>query len=256
LTKEVEYAIVMQKITHNVFCEAIMKRLSILLLGFMVICIGDDIRAADLRGKFAISGMGGMCYSIGGGFSSKDGIKNNYGFGVSVEYFFLKPISGGFALVHNSFQGDWHRSMNPEDRCHYSSDWNWTNLSIFGKFVMGPENEISPYFKGGLGLYIPKMKDWAHYPPDTTYTHESYGKGQFGWYLGFGVHCLLTKKVLVYVDVPLNFIYTKGLVIRGVDVPVQIGPSQQIITQYHEIRERSQYFNIFAGVSFLLGTGK
>jgi hypothetical protein len=28
------------------------------------------------------------------------------------------------------------------------------------------------------------------------------------------------------------------------------------MAQYHEIRERSQYFNIFAGVSFLLGTGK
>jgi hypothetical protein len=233
-----------------------MKRLSVLLFGFLVIWMGEDTWATDLRGKFVLSGMGGMCHSIGGGFSSKDGIKNNYGFGVSVEYFFLKPISGGFALVHNSFQGDWYRSIYPEDRFYYSSDWNWTNLSIFGKFVMAPENEISPYFKGGLGLYIPRMKDWAYYPPDTTYTHESYGKGQFGWYLGFGVHFLLTKKALVYVDIPLNVIYTKGLVIRGVDIPVQIGPSQQIITQYHEIRERSQYFNIFAGVSFLLGTGK
>ncbi len=233
-----------------------MKKLSIFLFGFLVIWMGEDTWATDLRGKFVLSGMGGMCYSMGDGFSSKDGIKNNYGFGVSAEYFFLKPLSVGLAVVHNSIQGDWARSIYPEEHYYYSTDWNWTNVTIFGKFVLGPENKISPYLKGGMGLYIPRIEDWAYYPPDTTYTHKSYGKGQFGWYFGFGIHYLLTKKVLVYVDIPLNVIYTKGLVIRGVDIPLRIGPKIIFIEQYHKIDEKSHYFNIFAGVSFFLGTTK
>jgi len=175
---------------------------------------------------------------------------------VSAEYFFLKPLSVGLAVVHNSIQGDWARSIYPEEHYYYSTDWNWTNVTIFGKFVLGPENKISPYLKGGMGLYIPRIEDWAYYPPDTTYTHKSYGKGQFGWYFGFGIHYLLTKKVLVYVDIPLNVIYTKGLVIRGVDIPLRIGPKIIFIEQYHKIDEKSHYFNIFAGVSFFLGTTK
>ena len=188
--------------------------------------------------------MGGVSYVMKTGFSSEDKIKNNYGFGLSAEYFFLKPLSAGLAIVHNSFQGDWYYSYS-------STDWQWTSFSIFAKFVIGPELKISPYFKGGLGLYIPWMKDWSFSNPDTVYTHKSYGKGQFGWSIGFGVRYLITRKMLVYLDVPLNIIYTNGLVMRGVDIPVQIGPSQKIMTQYHKIHGRSQYVNIFAGISFL-----
>jgi hypothetical protein len=224
-----------------------MKKLSILLFGFMVICIGEDTRATDLKGKFAFSGMGGICYTMGDGFCSESKMKNNYGFGVSVEYFFLKPLSGGLALVHNSFQGDWYRSGYPEDRRYYSTDWNWTNISIFARFVLGPENRISPYLKGGVGLCIPRVKDWRYLPPDTTYTHKCYGKGQFGWHFGIGIHYLLTEKVLVYLDVPFNVIYTEGLVIHWIDIPNRM-------ERYHKIYEKSHYFNIFVGVSFLLGT--
>ena len=229
-----------------------MKKLSILLFGFMVICIGEETWATDLSGKFALSGMGGASYVMGSGFSSEDKIKNNYGFGVSVEYFFLKGLAGGLALIHNSFQDVW-KGASPVWRYHYySTDWNWTNVSIFGKFLLEPEGKISPYFKGGIGLYIPRIKDWTYYPPpyytpSYTYTHKSYGKGQFGWHFGIGIHYLLTEKVLVYLDVPFNVIYTEGLVIHWIDIPNRM-------EGYHKIYEKSHYFNIFAGISFLLGT--
>jgi hypothetical protein len=226
-----------------------MKKLSILLFGFIIICIGEDTQATDLRGKFALSGMGGASYVVGTGFSSKDKIKNNYGFGLSAEYFFLKPFSAGLALVHNSFQGDWRRSMIPEERCYYSTDWNWTNVSIFARFVLEPEGKISPYLKGGVGLYIPRIKDWWYYPPDTAYTHKSYGKGQFGWYFGVGIQYRLSKKMFLYLDIPLNVIYTDGLVIHWIDLPRRM-------ERYHKINEKSYYFNFFAGVSLLLGTRK
>jgi hypothetical protein len=227
------------------------------LFGFFVIWVGEDTWATDLRGKFALSGMGGVSWVMGTGFSSQDKIKNNYGFGVSAEYFFLESLSGGLALIHNSFQGDWYYwSGDPGEWSYNSADWQWTNISLFAKFVIGPELKASPYFKGGVGLYIPWMKDWSFSNPDIIYTHSSYGKGQFGWSFGFGVRYHITKKVLVFLEIPLNVIYTNGLVMQGVDIPVQIGPTRRFITKYHEIHDRSQYINIFAGVSFFLGTGE
>lgn len=234
-----------------------MKKLLILLHSFMIVCSTGQIGAIDLRGKFGLSGKGGLTYSAGGGFLSEDKIENNYGFGISVEYFPLKPLSLGLSLVHNSFQDEWRRSSYYQWwNYYYSTDWNWTNVSIFTKFVLGPENMISPYLTSGVGLYIPRIKDWIYRHPDTLYTHKSYGKGQFGWHFGMGIQYLLTKRMLAYFETPLNLIYTEGLVIRGVDSPVKIGPSHKIIEQYHKIYDKSQYFNIFAGVSFLFGTGK
>lgn len=227
-----------------------MKKLTIILFGLMVICTGKEAWATDLSGRFALSGMGGVSYVMRGGFSAEDKIKNNYGFGVSVEYFFLKPLSAGLAVVHNSFQGDWERTHYYDQWNHYgSTDWNWTNVSIFGRFLLEPEGKISPYLKGGAGLYIPRIKDWLYYPSDTTYTHKSYGKGQFGCYFGVGIHYLLTKRVLIYFEVPLNWIYTEGLVIHWIDIPHRM-------EGYHKIYDKSYYFNIFAGVSLLLGTNK
>jgi hypothetical protein len=140
-----------------------MKKLIVFLFGFMVMCIAQDNWARDLRGGVAVSGMGGASYAMGTGFLSEDNIKNNYGFGVSVEYFFMKTLSGGLSLVHNSFQGYWSESHYHFGNYHYSTDWNWTNVSIFGKFVLGPEDKLSPYLKGGVGLHIPRTKDGWYY---------------------------------------------------------------------------------------------
>jgi len=234
-----------------------MKKLSILLFGLLVIWMSDNGWGKDLRGRFALSGSGGISYIVDGGFFAHDEIKKTYGIGISVEYFFLKRLSGGLALKYNYFQGDWSNSYYAYNWHNYhSTDWNWTYISIFGRFLFKPEGKISPYLKGGVGLYIPGIKDWLYLPPDTTRTYKSYGKGQLGWHLGIGIHYLLTNWLLIYLEIPLNLIYTEGLLIRGIDIPLRIGPSHTIIEQYHKIDEKSQYFNFFVGVSFLLGQKK
>ena len=211
----------------------------LLVCSFLTIWTGKSSLAADLQGKFALSAKGGMCHSMANGFSYEAKMKNNYGFGVSLEYFLLRPLSGGLSLVHNSFQAGWeHRGYYPYSDHYYSSDWNWTNISIFARFVLGPQNRVSPYLRGGVGLCIPRIKDWWFDPPDTVRTHTSYEKGVFGYHLGFGIHYLLTKKLLVYLDVPFNIIHTDEM------------------KQSHRISEKSHYFNIFVGFSFLFGTGK
>ncbi len=227
-----------------------MKKASILVFGLLLVCNWESAKGSELRGRFAVSARGGVSYVVGDGFSSHREIKHSYGFGLGAEYFFLEALSCGFSFVHNSFHGEWTRSAYyPRSLSYYTTDWNWTNLSVFGRFAFGPQNKICPYVKAGIGLYIPRAKDWVFYPPDTTYTHTSYGKGQFGHYAGFGVQYRLTKKVTVYVEIPLNFIHTDDLVIQWVD-------QARWLEGNHEIHKTSRYFNLFLGVSFLLGTGK
>jgi hypothetical protein len=215
-----------------------MKKFSILVFGLLVIWMCDDSWGTDLRGKFALSAKGGFCYSMGNGFTSESKMKNNYGIGVSVEYFVFKALSGGLSLVDNYFQGGWeYRGFYPYSDHYYSSDWNWTNISIFARFVLGPENRFSPYLKGGVGIYMPRIKDWWLDPPDTLNTKSGYERGVFGYHLGFGVHYLLTRKMLVYLDIPFNVIHTDKM------------------RQSHRISEKSHYFNIFVGFSFLFRMG-
>jgi opacity protein-like surface antigen len=226
-----------------------MKKASILVFGLLLVCNWESTKGSELRGRFALSAGGGVSYVVGDGFSPPQ-IEHTYGFAVCAEYFFRETLSAGFSLAHNSFQGKWTSSgYYPRWLSYYSTDWNWTNLSIFGRFTLGPQNKIYPYVKAGAGLFMPRVKDWVFYPPDTTYTHTSYGKGQFGYYVGFGVRYRLTDKVVVYCDIPLNVIHTDDLVIRWVDRARRLEGN-------HEIHDTSRYINLFLGVSFLLGTGK
>lgn len=222
----------------------------LLLCSFLTIWTGKSSLAADLQGKFALSAKGGMCHSMGNSFSSGANVDGNYGLGVSAEYFFLEALSGGIALTHNSFEGEWRRSGYYSSRSeYYYSDWNWTDVSIFGKFVLGPDKEVSPYLTAGMGLYFPRVQDKWYFHRDTIFTHTSYGKGQLGYHFGFGIHCLLTREVLIYLEVPFNVIHTEDLVIHWIDIPNRMD-------KCHNIYNRSQYFNIFAGISFLLGPMK
>lgn len=146
-----------------------MNKLTNLFLGFLVLFTIEESPAEDLMGKIILSGMGGTSYIMQAGFSSENKIKNNYSFGMSFEYFFLNPLSLGLTVAHNSFQGEWYRTggyFSP-GISYSTTDWNWTNIGIFTKFVLGPENKAAPYFKGGLGWYYPRIKDWLYYPPNT-----------------------------------------------------------------------------------------
>ena len=65
------------------------KGFSLLLLGFLVIWTGHNTSAADLRGRFALSAKGGLSFATGRGFSYEDQVKEAYGFGLGLEYFFV-----------------------------------------------------------------------------------------------------------------------------------------------------------------------
>lgn len=223
-----------------------MKRLYILLFSLLVIGMYQETCGTDLRGGFAVSAMGGLSGQACC-FMDPFDIEHAYGFGVRAEYFFLKRLSGGVELVHNCFQGTWQRTAYEWPReLYYSSDWNWTSLSVFGRFTAGPEMKLSPYVKAGVGLYIPRAKDWAFYAPDTVYTHTSYGKGQFGYHFGLGIQYRLVSRVRVFFENSLNFLYTKGLVIHWVDL-------DRRLEWDHSTGKRAHYVNLFAGVSLLLG---
>jgi opacity protein-like surface antigen len=196
------------------------------------------------------SAKGGLCYSVGSGFASYPNVDGRFGVGVSAEYFVLKPLSAGLALVYNSFEGEWRRSgyylgFNE----YYYTDWRWTSINVFTRFVLAPYEELSPYLKVGIGLYYPTIQDKWYSHPDTIFSHISHPKGQVGYQFGVGIQYLLSSKMLVYLEVPLNFINSKDLEIHWVDM---VGKMEK----RKKIYDDSQIFNVFAGITFLLGSNK
>ncbi|MGB2990899.1 MAG: hypothetical protein WBC98_13170, partial [Candidatus Zixiibacteriota bacterium] len=204
---------------------------------------------------------GGIALTTGSWFSSKDDTDQAYGFGASAEYFFLRGLSGGLEMVHTSFPGERKKSGYYDWYDTYASTgWNWTKVGVFGRIVAGPERKFSPFLKVGVGLYEPRVEDWLYYPGgedappgwplhDVTFTRNTYGKGQFGYGFGFGLHYLATPRMLLYLEIPFDVVSAKGLVIEWVDDQTGVG-------QRHEIYGNRYHLSLFAGVSFLLGPEK
>jgi opacity protein-like surface antigen len=222
-----------------------MKKLGLILFAFvfLIIQLWQNASAENLQVKILLSAKGGLCSSLGNGFAAGNSQDGKYALGISAEYFFLDALSGGLVVSSNSFQGDWHRSMIPEDQHRYRTNWNWTSFNLFTRFVLEPQSKASPYLLAGIGLYIPKVKDKWYQNPDTIYTHTSYGKGHLGYHFGGGIQYLLSKKMLVFLEVPLIIISTNHLSIHWLDEPRKM-------EQGHDISEPSLFFNVFAGISF------
>jgi opacity protein-like surface antigen len=215
---------------------------ALLILYTSVCCLG-----ADFKGKFAVSAKGGLCYSMGSGFASYPNMDGRFGAGVSAEYFILKPLSIGLALVHNSFEGEWRRSgyyLGYNE--YYYTDWSWTSINFFTRFVLAPYEELSPYLKAGIGSYNPTVHDKWYSHPDSIYSHTSHGKVEMGFQFGVGIQYLLNNNMLVFLEIPMNFINTGNSEIHWVDMEGRM-------EKHDIIYDDSQIFNIFAGISLMFG---
>ena len=221
------------------------SRLILFASVFLIIWFWQNAPAENLKGEFLLSVKGGLCSSLGSGFDHGNIYDGNYGLGLSAEYFFVEALSGGLTVAHNSFEGQWAGSnyFLLDNQLGYTG-WDWTNVSIFTRFVMGPKSEASPYFVAGMGLYFPRVRDKIFRAPDTVYAHTSYGKGEWGYHLGCGVQYLISPKLLVFLEVPLTFIHTEGLETHWMDLSHRI-------EQEHRVSDNSQWVNVFAGISFL-----
>jgi hypothetical protein len=221
-----------------------MRKSIILIVCFAIMLVAESAWGVNLSGKLALSTKGGLCYSMGDGLDSYAKTDGRFGVGVSAEYFIIRPLSVGLTLVHNSFEGEWTKSHYYADwGTWYYNDWNWTNISLFVKFVMAPREEASPYFTAGVGAYIPRSVYKWYDHPDTVHTHTSQGGRYFGIHLGFGVHYFISQRALVFLDVPLNLIRTDFY-------------RPQDLGRYHDAYDCNQILNVFVGLSFLLGSEK
>jgi opacity protein-like surface antigen len=125
----------------------------------------------------------------------------------------------------------------------YYTEWNWTSVSLFGKFVWAPREEISPYFTAGVGAYVPRTRDKWYDNPDTIHTYTSRGERHFGIHLGVGVHYFLSRRAMVFLEFPISFIHAKNFIVNEYESSPRL---------YHD----SQILNLFAGINFLFGLGK
>jgi hypothetical protein len=243
----------------GLFREAHMRKLITLFVCFTIMLAAESVWGVNLSGKFAIGAKGGVSSATQSGFSSGDQVKSGHAFGLSAEYFFLRGLSGGLELVNTFFPGK-RKSFGYVgwDECRYSTSWNWTSLLLFGRLVLGPERRFSPYLKAGVGLYIPRADDWLYFPggeeappgwplQDVTFTYKTYGRGQVGYSLGFGVQYLVGRRVLVLLEIPFNVATTSESTISWEDTPTGVGKS-------HTVGDERYYSGLFLGVSILVGS--
>jgi hypothetical protein len=70
-----------------------------------------------------------------------------------------------------------------------------------------------------------------------------------GFQFGFGMQYLLNNNLLVFLEIPMNFIKTGDSETHWVDLEGRM-------EKHNIIYDDSQIFNVFAGITLLLGSNK
>jgi opacity protein-like surface antigen len=145
-----------------------MKKLIILLLIGMVLVAFSTASALDLKGKFAVSGNGGLMVPVGDLADKEKGAAKT-GFGVygTAEYFITDNIGvGGFVGYYSvgtdneAMKGVLLRQNGiPADELDITQ--KGFGFGAFGKYLFDLHEKAAPYVKAGVGMVKPKFSGTA-----------------------------------------------------------------------------------------------
>ncbi|MFH0931474.1 MAG: outer membrane beta-barrel protein [Candidatus Zixiibacteriota bacterium] len=209
-----------------------MKRLVFLLLVFLLVFLVGNVNSADLKGKFGITGKGGVVMpfgDFGGDFDepNKLGAKTGFGFGVTGEYFLSDNISLGAGFLYD---------IHGVDVGVSGVDINWkiSNYEAFFKYLFTTSSKALPYLKFDIGFYQPKL---------SISGDGSEISGTFSTKLGIaggaGLAYQVSPSVLLSGELMFHNAFTSDAEYQDVKLDADI-----------------QYMSIFAGVTFLVGGTK
>lgn len=113
-----------------------MKKVLGLSVVLMVFFLALNVQAVDLKGKFALSGAGGLAMPMG---DFNDGFKMGFGGGTEFEYFFLPQLSAGANFTYNMFAPD-------DEFAEFFNDEKFKIMTYgaFGKYIFCHRREFSP----------------------------------------------------------------------------------------------------------------
>lgn len=129
-----------------------MKKILGLFTLVMVLALVTSASAVDLKGKFGLTGQGGMAIPFGDfGDENKLAAKIGFGFGGAAEYFVTDNISIGGTFRYTT------HDIDIGDVDDVDADWKITNFGAFFKYTFPTESKIHPYVRLDAGFYKPKM---------------------------------------------------------------------------------------------------
>jgi len=148
-----------------------------------------------------------------------------------VEFGFDHAISNSFRLTETIGISQIAASQT------FSSDFN--DISIDGKYILLPYEELSPYAIGGLGYYL--ENDGFSF----NFSERSFFKARYG----VGLEYITNEKLSIVGDVSHNLVFSDDL--EGIPPAGPGLPAPGISGERDD-----QYFGVAVGVNFYLGKSK
>ncbi|MDH4222188.1 MAG: porin family protein [candidate division Zixibacteria bacterium] len=166
-----------------------MKKVIGLTVVLMVFFLAANVQAVDLKGKFALSGAGGLAMPMG---DFNDFYKMGFGGGVEAEYFVLSQLSAGGNFTYNMFSLDDEFAEDSDDE-----KYKIMTFGAFGKYIFITEGKFLPYGKFGFNFNTPKFADET-------------GDTKMGISIGGGGMYMASEMVGVGAEVMFHSIFTEG----------------------------------------------
>lgn len=181
-----------------------MKKLTFL---FCFLVLIQNAQAENLKHKFMITAKAGNAYLF------KNHTPRFTSFGTQIDYFLddqiLLGIDFGYLKYYESivrFVVFNHSALGNNDRINRKL----YNLSFSGKLLLEP-GRFSPFFKMGIGLYIPQIiysqdiyKPWDN----LTSSKSIYEKTHLGMDMGIGIYYRVWKSWGLKLEGLINHIFT------------------------------------------------
>jgi opacity protein-like surface antigen len=202
-----------------------MKKLILLLVVFLAVLLVGNVWAADLKGKFGITGKGGVAIPLGD-FSASDKLaaKTGYGFGITGEYYINNAISIGAGFLY-----DVHGVKDVPPGMDLK--WKILNYGAFFKYHFPTASKVLPYVKFDLGFYQPK---------GTISVGSTEASATFSTKIGIagggGIGYQVSPNIILGGELMLHNAFTSSATWEGIKLDSDL-----------------QYVSIFAGVTFLVG---
>lgn len=189
----------------------------------------SSICASDLKGKFALSGQGGMVIPVGD-FADEEKFDagTGFGFGGAGEYFVSNNVAVGatFRYTTNGVK---------EMPGSVDADWKLTNFGAFVKYIFPTRSNVVPYMRVGLGLYKTKFSASSG-AAEASLSFDS----KFGFAGGGGVMFHASDNVLLGGEILFHNAMTDGAKADVDSGELELDANVQCIT-------------IYGGITFLIG---
>lgn len=239
-----------------------MKRRLVLFWAGVVLISFSTGSAVELKGKFALSGLGNLGLPIGD-FADEDkgSAKTGLGFGVNLEYFASHHFALGGSFAYPTFGT---KTEDLEETIRYLlyleyGEWfkvdadlkqKILGFGIYGKYLFSPYSQTRPYLKFGLGFGKYSFSGDVNVDGANVDVTGSVDSKLF-INLGSGIQYHMSENAALVLEATYTHVFTDEA--EG-ELELQAGLYET--TEDIEMDFNAQYFGIYAGLSFFFGGKK